>query len=397
MAIDPAIEAAIGRVPWSTMDHCRGSATDLPELLRTMLDAKLASDRAEARRSLWSAIQHQGSVFEPAAHVIPILARALPTAPPDDRARIVAMLGNLAYAYTMTEGQGLLRIVAENDPDRAGIMAQLRREQGWVRAAQRASWTARDVLVQLLARTEDQDLLVHIPFALVALLDGAGEGAPTAVDLDATARGFALEIAARARRPATDQAHAGFAFALGRLAQRVPDLLPALRASLDRAPWPARVTAAVGVLRVSPRDERATDVLIEGLRRRAEHQDWLPRPFPWITGHLRFLVIAVLASDRVSDAGFSRALPVLADVARYDASQWTFHSDALAPLARAFDGAVAGPGTRRADLPHAALKLLDALHENPDMWSTRVGNVDNALHAFGLVNDVTFWDTMLAR
>ncbi|UJR83944.1 hypothetical protein [Sandaracinus amylolyticus] len=395
MAIDADIESALARVSWSSLQHCRGSAEDVPALTRAMLSAPRASERTEARRALAERIQHQGSIVEATPQVAPILARALRVAPPDDRGHLVAMIAQLAYATTMTEGSGAL--LWASDAERPKLEAQHRRELAWVRATRRATWSARDALLELLDVEGDEALLVNVPSALVALIDAAGDDAPEGTDLDATARDFALAIAARARKPATEKAHAGFASALGHLAKRVPELLPALRAALDRAPWPARVASAIGVLRVSPHDERATDVLIEALRRRAEHDAWFPHPFPWRSGHFRFFLIAVLAGDRVSDAGFERALPVLVDVARRDTSQSTFEQDALRPLERALEGTVITPRTRRADLPRAALALLDALYDNPEMWSRKLGDVDVALRPLGLANDVASWRVLLER
>lgn len=375
MAIDAATESAIGRVPWGTLEHFGGQASDLPDLLRAALGAARASERAEARAALRERVIEQGAASEATAHVAAILGGALGSAPADDLAQLVALLAQLAY-------------VEARDDARRGA---------WARATWRAIWGAERALLERLATTGDDDLLVQLPFALVALIDGAGEGAPQGTDLDAKAREIALAIAVRARRPATDEAHAGFAFALGRLARRVPELLPALRGALDRAAWPAKVASAIGVLRVAPGDEAATDVVIEALRRRDQHAAWTSRRFPWHAGHLRFFLVAVLAGDRVSDAGLARALPVLAEVARRDASPATFEQDCLRPLARALDGIVITPATRRADLPHVALALLDALYDNPAMWAERSAELDDALRSFGLSADLGTWRALLER
>lgn len=371
MAIDAATETAIERTPWATIEHSRGKADDVPELLRAALGAARASERAEARVALRERVVERGVVCEASAPVAAILARALPSAPADDRARLVALLAELAHGVAPKGGRGA----------------------GWARATQRACWAAEGALVTELASTGDDDLLLQIPFALVALIESE---APEGTDVDEKAREFALAIAGRARRPATEEAHAGLAFALGRLARRVPELLPALRAALAHAAWPARVASAIGVLRVSAGDEEATDVLVEALRRRGEHATWTSRRFPWHAGHLRFFLIAVLAGDRVSDAGFARALPVLADVARRDASPATLEEDVLRPLVRALEGAPVTPATRRGDLPSAAVALLDALYDNPAIWAEGGAGVD-ALRGLGLAPDVAAWRALLER
>jgi hypothetical protein len=394
----PALDALLGdldAIPWSDMTHCRGSASDLPDLLRTMLAAPMASDRADARRRLWDAIQYQGSIFEPTSHVIPFVSRSLMLVRSADRAHLVAMLANLAYGYTMTEGQGTLRWVAEGDPERGAVEAQYARELAWVAATQRASWTAVEPLLALL-ETRDEPLSVEVPFALVALIDGAGKGAPPGTDLNGVARRFADAIGTRATRPATPKALMGYAFALGRLAARVPEWADRLRSRLSRAPLPVRCAIALGLLAVEPSDA-AADVLAEALRARAEHEAWAPYPFPWRSGHLRFQLMRRLASKSVSDEAFRRALPAIAEVLRTDTNQFTFDFEGVDVLARAMGGAKVDDSTRRKDLPTEALALLDALFDNTKFWANMIGNVDNALRRFGMANDRAAWATMLER
>lgn len=361
--------SGLDAVAWAGMKHAHGDASDLPALLRTALTASLASERRDARHSLWDRLQTQGSIHESTAHLIPFLARTIGLAREDDRAALASMLGQLAYG-------------------------RHEKEKGWVTSVRRASWDALEPLLALL-ESEDEDLLVQVPFALVALVEGARDGAPAHVHVPRTAERIADAIGARATQPATPKALTGFAFALGALARRVPVWAGRLGGALSGgAALPVRCAIAI---ELAPIRDRAAiwDTLIEALRARGEHDTWVPYPFPWRSGHLRFSIVERL-SAHAPDEAFERALPTIAEILRTESSPSTFEREALPALVRALDGVPIAPGARRSDLPRAASVVLDALYDNPSFWS-EPWDADRTLRPLGLEPQRAAWTVLLER
>jgi hypothetical protein len=63
-------------VPWDTLEHAYGSATDVPEQLSLLL----SPDRTvyqEALGYFWGNIIHQGTVYEATSYVVPFLIALL--------------------------------------------------------------------------------------------------------------------------------------------------------------------------------------------------------------------------------------------------------------------------------------------------------------------------------
>jgi hypothetical protein len=384
----------LAEVPWSRMTHCRGSAEDLPALLTTLLGAAEPALRKAARDRLWDAVQYQGSVFEPTAQVIPVLARGLALLGDQERGVLVAMLGNLCTACTLTEGQGLLHRVPPGHPDRPRIEAQFVREKGYVLETQRALWGAREVLVGLLDE-RDRMLRLQVPHALTGLYVDARAGAPAWANLPRQAAELSARLQALAAADDDPTTQAGLVFALGMLQDDCPENLTRLREGLSGT-WqrPARVAAALALLGQGP-EPLLADILIAALADREEHGRWFPHPFPWLQTHLRFLLIGHLCSPRYSEASFLQALPVLIDVLRRDASAYTLEHDALPVIARALGGRKVRPGQRRADLPEVVVTVLEALADNAAALDAACGNAAAALRPLGLPADRAGWQRLL--
>jgi hypothetical protein len=88
----------LDEVPWETLEHAYGMAKDVPVLLRQLLsaDPKL---RAEARRSLYGNIFHQGTRYPATPYVVPFLIEmcAEPSVP--ERFWILSYWGSLITGY----------------------------------------------------------------------------------------------------------------------------------------------------------------------------------------------------------------------------------------------------------------------------------------------------------
>ncbi len=93
-------------VDWSSIRHCYGPATDVPEQLRA-----LASDdperRAWARDQLFGNIYHQGGSFEASAYAVPFLLELVAGPETQERAHILILLDGLTVGdddWVLPEG-----------------------------------------------------------------------------------------------------------------------------------------------------------------------------------------------------------------------------------------------------------------------------------------------------
>lgn len=66
---------------WSQLSHAYGSATDIPAMLRALNTMPTSEGKNEPWFSLWSALAHQGDVFESSYAAVPHVVGALATAP----------------------------------------------------------------------------------------------------------------------------------------------------------------------------------------------------------------------------------------------------------------------------------------------------------------------------
>lgn len=86
--------AGLDGVPWRSLGHAYGPATDVPGLLRALVSPDAASHR-RAYHHLYGNIWHQGSVYEATAYAVPFLIKllAVPSAPA--RSEILRLLTTL--------------------------------------------------------------------------------------------------------------------------------------------------------------------------------------------------------------------------------------------------------------------------------------------------------------
>ena len=390
--VDEAL-ADIDRIPWDQMVHCRGSAADVPGLLRTLFGSPTPEERRKATSHLFDRLLYQGSIFEPTAHVIPFMVKGLPLLPEAEQAQVVQFLSSCANGNTMTEGSGVLHFVQEDDPDRPAMLAQYELEKRWLTDVRQASWAA---LPAFQARIDSSDRRVSlaVPYALASLFGEPRTAKPPPLDERSVAQDLCARLFARAERETDRTVQAGLIFALGSFLDLVPENSDRFESALVRLSPPAQLAAAINLLRVRTRDD-LVDFLVAALRARALHQEWFPAGFPWLRGHARFTLMGWLCSDHVTDSGFERAFPAILEVLARDASGYTFDEDALPPLLRAMGPMKVTPATRRKDLPQKALAALDTLYDNRQLWASRTMN---SAHRFlGLSHERPFWTTMLER
>jgi tetratricopeptide (TPR) repeat protein len=94
---DAARQVLMGldEVPWRTLRHAYGPATDVPGQLRALLSPD-AHVRERALHHLYGNIWHQGSVYEASAHAVPFLIKLLAYAGTPDKRAILQLLADLS-------------------------------------------------------------------------------------------------------------------------------------------------------------------------------------------------------------------------------------------------------------------------------------------------------------
>ena len=67
---------ALDGIPWSTLRHAYGEASDVPGLIRDLASPKKAIRRA-AIRTLAGNVYHQGTVYSATAFIVPFSLKCL--------------------------------------------------------------------------------------------------------------------------------------------------------------------------------------------------------------------------------------------------------------------------------------------------------------------------------
>ncbi|WBO66734.1 hypothetical protein [Streptomyces camelliae] len=102
--------------PWADLSHAYGPADDIPGLLRAM-ESEDADVREQAWHDLFSALCHQGTVYDASAPAVPHLAR-LARHGPGHRRELLWLIGGIADGSAQPTVRGAARrAVAEVLPD----------------------------------------------------------------------------------------------------------------------------------------------------------------------------------------------------------------------------------------------------------------------------------------
>jgi hypothetical protein len=127
----PAL-AGVHDVPWATVGHAYGPATDVPVLLEA-----LTGSREQQQHALWElqgTIWHQGTVYEATAYAVPFLARLVLTEPAPLRDELLDLLAYIATGSSYLDvHQDLIRGGLTEDEK-----AAMQEELAHVRAARDA-------------------------------------------------------------------------------------------------------------------------------------------------------------------------------------------------------------------------------------------------------------------
>jgi hypothetical protein len=348
----PGVRERLDQVPWSRLSHAYGSAQDVPDQLTALRSAD-ADRRADALRSLYGSIFHQGTVFEATAHAVPFLLDLVADPATPGRADLLGLLGRLAVG---DDEQWL----PEQRPAAAGVAAEVVLD---TYAAVRAGVP---LLGELLGDA-DPAVRTGAAYLLAWFPDDAARTLPA--------------LAVLAQRDDHAPAVAAALLAIGLLGGQ-PD--PAALTDTRRL---VRWGAAVALARTDGpgADPRVADELLSW----AGGAVAVDRRMPFLDGDLGGYAAMALRQIGVwhADALFDALLGRVGRVAGADVMPVLGEA-----LSVAFPHGATAAGTTAADLDERQLRLVTALAESPTIWwvdGLSSATVGMLLHAYGLPTDST--------
>ena len=142
----------LDQVPWASLTHAYGSASDVPGLLRDLAWGG-PEQREEALDDLCQSIWHQGTVYEASAYAVPFLLELVQSPSVGERDQILALLANLAQGNSYLEVHGPLSEEMRRQPNYAEDLA---REQEGVKQARAAVEEGLPIYLSLLEAPEPE-------------------------------------------------------------------------------------------------------------------------------------------------------------------------------------------------------------------------------------------------
>ncbi len=139
-------------VPWPTLRHAFGDASDVPRLIRALASAE-REERQTALKELFACLLHQGSVSEATALAVPFVFELLQSPNTPERNWLAFLLASIA------DGKGYLKIHTSLDEQRwrkllaergTTLEAELEREDAIVRSVRGEVGRAAHLLVPYL-------------------------------------------------------------------------------------------------------------------------------------------------------------------------------------------------------------------------------------------------------
>jgi hypothetical protein len=141
--------AGLDDIPWSSLTHAYGSASDVPDTLRALasLDPEVAE---EALSALFGSIWHQGTVYEATAYAVPFLREIAQAPDTTQRAGVIELLASIATGSSYLDVHERLSFFDEkrDTPEHAAEKAQ---ELAWVSQAHEAVGEGIDLYLSFLA------------------------------------------------------------------------------------------------------------------------------------------------------------------------------------------------------------------------------------------------------
>lgn len=261
----------IDRVPWGRLHHAGGSASDVPELLRS-LAAGNAAARARAWSELWGNLWHQGTIWEATAHAVPFLLELAGEPSVPNRHFILAYLGDLATGSASRTEKGAAWMAGKwPEKDLAGLLARAR---SWERDTETAVAAGLPLYRALLA--DPQPLL------------RAGAARLLGICREDAAANFVLLCEHLDRGEADEVAAAALVYAIGLLAPTHAPARGRLQAVVDSdASAAGRVLAALALAGINPQavSQPVRDLLVATVED-PEPAKAVIRRLPWDKGEI---------------------------------------------------------------------------------------------------------------
>jgi len=341
-------------VPWADLEHAYGSAADVPDLLRRLLDPD-PKTRWATLRTLYGNVFHQGTRYPATPYVVPFLLEmcADPTVP--SRGDLLGYWGSLITGYFSVQGRPLW-----GDGERIHWYGKVQNAdkgdpyEEALHAIYRESLKGHALLRGLLA-DEDTAVRAGAAWVLACLPTVAGDSTPC--------------LEARLRVEPSGWVRATIAFALGELGAPSP-----LRRTVTADPFlAARCMAVCELARIQP-----TEDLIEPLLRFVsepiEGYESIPGAGGKSTGDAAFSVSNLPAEVR------RKAVPAICD--RLDQARCFDTMPLVRALLSAAFPARKEPVTELTDLQK---RVLTRMVNTEELWS--IGNLSGDFRACGLPQD----------
>jgi hypothetical protein len=192
----------LDQVDWEHLAHAYGPATDVPDLLRALVepDGAPAALRAAATKAnwsvrdyviwaLWGNVFHQGTVWQVSSHVVPLLAEIVQDGPVEVRAFAIDYMHHLAIGYPedlfprLVDPAAYFDAADQPDDDAANPYSEVKMA-GYARACFRAVEAALPVIAP--HARDPSDIVAE---AAIATLASFRDGAPALWQVVATASG----------------------------------------------------------------------------------------------------------------------------------------------------------------------------------------------------------------
>jgi hypothetical protein len=145
-------------VPWATLRHAFGDASEVPRLIRALASAD-REERQTALKELFACLLHQGSVSEATALAVPFVFELLQSSTTPERNWLAFLLASIA------NGKGYLKIHTNLDEQRwrkllaergTTLEAELEREDAIVRSVRTEVGRAVQLLVPYLTDSQSE-------------------------------------------------------------------------------------------------------------------------------------------------------------------------------------------------------------------------------------------------
>jgi hypothetical protein len=345
---------ALDQVPWAEIEHAYGPATDVPDLLRQLLDHD-PRVRSETLHVLYGNVFHQGTRYPATPYVVPFLIEMCASPAVYNRYDLLRYWGSLIVGYFNVQERPCW-----GDGERIHFYGEIQKPEEadpYTKALHntyRESLKGFDLLCDLLV-DDDIALRAGAAWVLACLPTNAGASVPR---LDAQLR---VELSGWVR--------AAIVFALGELGAIAP-----LRRVVDTDNFPAaRCMAACELARIDP-----SEALIEPL--------------------LHFVTEPINGYENVSgahgkstgDAAFSishlpaevqrKAIPAICD--RLDQAR---SFDTMPLVIALLSAAFARQNEPLKELSILQKEVLRRLVDTEELWS--IGNLTWTFQAYGLPHD----------